>query len=30
MTVVSTGRGAVDFSIFLGDKVYPFSLKRTN
>ena len=30
MTVASTGRDAVAFSIFLGDKVYPFSLRRTN
>ena len=30
MTVTSTGHDAVDFSIFLGDKVYPFSSRRTN
>jgi len=30
MTVASTGRDAVGFPIFLGDKMYLFSLKRTN
>ena len=30
MTVASTGCDTVGFSIFLGDKVYLYSLRRTN